>query len=582
MNSLSRELLLSVDDDAIRKTVKSDEHHEDDHENENEKEKENDELSVRRLLAVDDQIGAVPVESSVGKGEVNSAVPTETVAPLQNSGTEVIRSYPVGSLCNAQVLWDRAAGQYRYELIEPRLAEDEKKAYERIVGELRKKPRSDLATMRRIGGRERILQKFDRLCAGHGIKGESRDRLLYFIERDFWGYKKIHSLLQDKNVEDISCNGYFQPVYVYLPGFESIITNVTFTSEEELDDFVMYLVQRGGKSISAARPIQDVALPDGSRLNATLYREISSRGTTFSIRLANRARSAAELLRYGTFSPEALAFLWLAMENRCSTAFIGGTASGKTAALNAVAAFIVDRNKVVTIEDTREVRLSSRNWTALVVRETGESPITEFDLLVTAFRQRPEYVIVGEVRTPEGARTAVHGINSGHTVSLTFHADSARGFFNRLTHEPFNISPYAAASLSLCVSLSMVVLPAGGAETRVRRCREIAEVSGVVDNKLQISTIFEWDPLSDSIRMKPARSAVLEKIREYRGWTEEQLITEISERAAVLQWLARNSISGDDAVRKVAEAFRRNRHKLLDHIAAHPRAGGSDDADRIP
>ncbi|MGE5477806.1 MAG: type II/IV secretion system ATPase subunit, partial [Bacteroidales bacterium] len=188
-----------------------------------------------------------------------------------------------------------------------------------------------------------------------------------------------------------------------LPGFESLPTNVRFATEEELDDFVMYLVQKGGKSVSAANPIQDVALPDGSRLHVTLYREVSSNGTTFSVRLANRARGAAELLRHGTFSPEALAFLWLAMENRCSMAFIGGTAAGKTAALNAVSSFIVEKNKVVTIEDTREVRLSSLNWTPLVVREAGDAPITEFDLLVAAFRQRPEYVIVGEVRTPEGA-----------------------------------------------------------------------------------------------------------------------------------------------------------------------------------
>ena len=572
MNSLSREQLLSVDDDDVRKTVMSDEP------------AGETSLTTAGLLSVDADFDATVVhdEPAWSKSD-ESPGPAEEPAPAgEGPAVEVIRSYPVGQLCTAQVLWDRSAGQYRYELIEPRLAPGEKAAYEYIVKELHKKPGSELALMRRIGGRERIRRKFDQLCAARGIKGEPRDRLLYYIERDFWGYKKIHALLQDKNVEDVSCNGYHQPVYVYLPEFESIPSNISFSTEEELDDFVMYLVQRGGKSISAARPIQDVALPDGSRLNATIYREVSSGGTTFSIRLANRARSAAELMRHGTFSPDALAFLWLAMENRCSTTFIGGTASGKTAALNAVAAFIVDRNKVVTIEDTREVRLSSRNWTALVTRETGESPITEFDLLVTAFRQRPEYVIVGEVRTPEGARTAVHGINSGHTVSMTFHADSAGGFFNRLTHEPFNISPYVAASLSICVTLSMVLLPsAGTGETRARRCLAISEVAGVMDDKLQINTVFEWDPVTDSIRMTPVRSALLEKIREYRGWTEEQLIEEIAERAAVLQWLARNSVSGDDGVRKVAEAFRRNRRRLLDYIAAHPRTGG-DTSDVLP
>lgn len=564
MDGLSKEMLLSVDDDACRKALMS-------------KEPVGDAgLTGAELLSVDDKTDTPALPEATQEEVSARSQPNAPELEATASGVKVIRSYPVGRLCSAQVLWDSASGQYRYEVVEPRLTADEKRSYESIVAELHKKPRSELDAMRRIGGRERILRKFDQLCTRGGITGEARDRLLYFVERDFWGYKKIHAMLQDPNVEDISCNGYFQPVYVYLPGFESIPANVTFETEEELDDFVMYLVQRGGKSISAACPIQDVTLPDGSRLNATLYREVSAGGTTFSIRLSNRARSAAELLRHGTFSPEALAFLWLAMENRCSTAFIGGTASGKTAALNAVAAFIVDRNKVVTIEDTREVRLSSPNWTALVTRETGESPITEFDLLVAAFRQRPEYVIVGEVRTPEGARAAVHGINSGHTVLMTFHADSTHGFFNRLTNEPFNISPYVAASLSLCVSLSMVVLPSGEAEARVRRCREIREVAGVVDGKLQISTVFEWDPVSDSIRMRPEKSAVLEKIREYRGWTEERLIAEISERAEVLQWLARNSIGGEEAVRKVAEAFRRNRCMLLDHIEAHPRVGGGD------
>lgn len=488
------------------------------------------------------------------------------------NSTTVIKSYPIDRRCKAQVVWDGARGLYCYELIEPELSASDRKTYERIVSELHKKPRSELATMKRIGGRERILRKYERLCSELGVSKDAKDRMLYFIERDFWGYKKIHGLLLDPNVEDVSCNGYFKPVYVYLPEFESIPSNVVFESEEALDDFIMYLVQRGGKAISAARPIQDVALPDGSRLNATLYREISSEGSTFSIRVANRARGAAELLRYRTFSPESMAFLWLAMENRCSMAFIGGTASGKTAALNAVCSFIIDRNKVVTIEDTREVRLSSQNWTPLVVRDTGEAPITEFDLLVTAFRQRPEYVIVGEVRTPEGARAAIHGINSGHTVSMTFHADSPTSFFNRLVNDPFNISPHVAASLPLCVSLSMVTVPSGNDEVKIRRCRSICEVSGVENGQLKFDTIFEWDPAGDAIIMKPVMSSVMERIRHDRGWNEDRLIDEIRVRTTVLRWMARNSVAGENQVRRVIEAFRRNRPGLLRHIESNSSA----------
>jgi flagellar protein FlaI len=490
------------------------------------------------------------------------------------TGVRVVKRYRIDRWCSAEVLWDGAAGQYRYELVEPLMTSSDVRKYEGIVADLHKKPRSALAEMRRIGGRERIRQLFERLCRERGVAGELKEKMAYCLERDFWGYKKIHGLLTDPHVEDISCNGYFMPVYVYLPGFESVPTNVRFASEEELDDFVMYLVQKGGKSISAANPIQDVALPDGSRLNVTLYREVSSNGTTFSIRLANRAKGAAELLRHGTFSPESLAFLWLAMENRCSMAFIGGTASGKTASLNAVSSFIMEKNKVVTIEDTREVRLSSLNWTPLVVREAGDAPITEFDLLVAAFRQRPEYVIVGEVRTPEGARAAIHGINSGHTVIMTFHADCPASFFNRITNEPFNISPHIASGISLCISLSMVTINAGGTDVKVRRCRSIGEVAGVEDGNVVIDPVFEWDPASDAIMMTSACSRVIRKIRDDRGWSDRRMIEEIADRTAVLRWLAGRMISDEDEVRRVVGGFYRNRAALLEKIRSENGAGG--------
>lgn len=487
---------------------------------------------------------------------------------------KVVKSYRIDRWCTAQVLWDAGAGQYCYELQEPQLSAPELKKYEGIVTILHEKPRSALAEMRRIGGRERLRQLFEHLCRERGITGEPKEKMAYCLERDFWGYKKIHGLLADPNVEDISCNGYGMPVYVYLPGFESVPANVRFESEEELDDFVQYLVQKGGKSISAACPIQDVALPDGSRLNVTLYREVSSNGTTFSIRLANRAKGAAELLRHGTFSPESLAFLWLALENRCSMAFIGGTAAGKTAALNAVSSFIGEKNKVVTIEDTREVRLSSRNWTPLIVRESGDAPITEFDLLVTAFRQRPEYVIVGEVRTPEGARAAIHGINSGHMVIMTFHADCASSFFNRITNEPFNISPHITAGISLCINLSLVTVNAGGADIKVRRCRSIDEVAGVEDGTVLINPVFHWDPASDMITMMPERSVVLRKIRDDRGWSDRRLIEEMADRTAVLRWLAGRPICNEEEVSRVVGSFYRNRAALLENVRRGRDAGG--------
>ncbi|OPY28525.1 MAG: hypothetical protein A4E28_01458 [Methanocella sp. PtaU1.Bin125] len=556
MNSLSMETLLAVDEESrTSKTLKR-------------AAAAGPALDRHTLLKIDDE----PVEES---GEIADVADAAEVDTSVRSSPGVVKSYRINRWCSAQVLRDNEAGHYRYELIEPQLSVAERRQYDAIVTELHKKTRSALEEMRKVGGRERITRQFERLCGERGIAVEAREKMAYFLERDFRGYKKIHGLLLDPNVEDISCNGYHMPVYAYLPGFESVPTGIRFESEEELDDFVMYLVQKGGKSVSAANPIQDVALPDGSRLNVTLYREVSSNGTTFSIRLANRAKGAAELLRHGTFSPEALAFLWLAMENRCSMSFIGGTASGKTAALNAVSGFIVEKNKVVTIEDTREVRLSSLNWTPLVVRESGDAPITEFDLLVAAFRQRPEYVIVGEVRTPEGARAAIHGINSGHTVIMTFHADSPASFFNRITDEPFNISPHIAAGMSLCISLSMVTVLSGTEEVKVRRCRSICEVTGVENGRVKINPLFEWDPACDAILMRPVQSSVIEKIMEDRGWSESRLIAEMTDRTAVLRWLAGHMVCGEAEVRSIIEGFYRNRTELMKKVRRRP-------ADAIP
>jgi flagellar protein FlaI len=526
-----------------------------------------DDGSVKKLmLTVKDSPGVEP--------------PVERERPVlstveRSSGVEVVKSYRIDESCSVQILWDAISGKCRYDLLEPTMSQDESGIYDSIVAELHKKPRSELETMKRSGGRERIRQKLERLCREKNVQGSLKEKMRYFVERDFWGYKKIDALLKDVNVEDVSCNGYGSPVYVYVPEFESVPTNISFDTEEDLDDFILYLVQKGGKSISAAHPIQDVSLPDGSRLNGTIYREVSSNGTTFSIRVANRTRRSAELLRQRTFSPESLAFLWLALENRCSMAFIGGTASGKTAALNAVSGFITDKHKIVTIEDTREVRLASQNWTPLVVRESGESPITEFDLLLAAFRQRPEYVIVGEVRTPEGARAAIHGINSGHTVLLTFHADSAPNFFNRVMNAPFNIPPHTAASLSLCVNLAMVNVQSGPIDIKVRRCRSISELAGVNDDgTLKINQLFEWDPIGDSISMVEGRSAVLDRIKGERGWDDVRLVDELSSRAAALRWIGENNVGDEARIKKIVESFHRDRKGLLRFLKEHSSFSG--------
>jgi flagellar protein FlaI len=183
-------------------------------------------------------------------------------------------------------------------------------------------------------------------------------------------------------------------------------------------------------------------------------------------------------------------------------------------------------------------------------------------------------VIVGEVRTPEGARAAIHGINSGHTVIMTFHADSPASFFNRITNEPFDISPHIAAGMSLCISLSMVTVNAGGADVKVRRCLSIGEVAGIEDGSVVINPVFEWDPSCDTITMTSEPSVVIRKIRDERGWSDRRLIEEIADRTAVLRWMAGSMIHDEDEVRKVIGKFYRNRATLLEKIQPEHCTGG--------
>jgi len=232
------------------------------------------------------------------------------------------------------------------------------------------------------------------------------EKLLYLLKRNFIGYANIDPVKHDINVEDISCDGYNSRVFVYHTDYEQIISNVTH-GEKDLDDFVVKLAQRSGKGISKRQPQVDATLPDGSRAQLTLGREVSDHGTNYTIRqFKDVPFTPIDLINWNTFNLDEMAFLWLCIENHKSLIFAGGTASGKTTSLNAISLFIPSNAKIVSIEDTREVELPQRNWVASVTRpsfgqdDTGD--VDEFDLLEAALRQRPDYIVMGEIRGEEG------------------------------------------------------------------------------------------------------------------------------------------------------------------------------------
>ena len=381
------------------------------------------------------------------------------------------------------------------------------------------------------------------------------EKLLYYLKRDFVGYERIDPIKYDINVEDISCDGYNSPVFVYHSEYEQIITNIHHGTDE-LDDFVVKLAQRSGKGISKRRPQVDATLPDGSRAQLTLGREVSDHGTNYTIRQFNDVPfTPIDLINWKTFSLDEMAFLWLSIENHKSLIFAGGTASGKTTSLNAVSLFIPSNAKIVSIEDTREVELPQRNWIASVTRpsfsDDDKGDIDEFDLLEAALRQRPDYIVMGEIRGEEG-RTAFQVMSTGHTTYTTFHADSVGEVLKRFTTDPINVSKTMFTALDL-VSIQTSTRVQG---KKVRRNKSITEINhyDAENDEINVQDVFQWQAETDEF-LQMGDSNTLEDIMFDRGWSRATLDEELRKRRVVLAYLIDRGLNSYAQVAATFQAF---------------------------
>jgi len=462
---------------------------------------------------------------------------------------------------------NKKSNQREYLLFEPTLTDFEYELLERLYEDLRdvliltaediKKDR------RRI-----LLEKMSKLIDNYGITLErsSRYKLQYFLIRNFIGWSRIDPLMKDPNLEDISCDGNRIPLFLYHRTYRNIKTNIAF-EPDVLNSLAITLAQRSGKHISTGSPIIDATLPDGSRLQLTFGTEVTTRGTSFTIRkFREEPFSPVELMEIGTFSADSLAYFWMAIENNKSLLFIGGTASGKTTSLNAVSLFIPPVAKVVSIEDTREITLYHDNWIASVTREAlseGGNVISMFDLLRAAMRQRPEFILVGEVRGSE-AQTLFQAMNTGHTTFSTMHAGSVDAAIHRLESEPLNVPRNMVQALNI---ISVQGLIFRGTE-RVRRVQEIVEVAGIDPStgNLRVNNVFVYDPVHDKFSYT-GRSQIYSDIAEKRGWTREQLEAEIIARKNLLEEMRKQGIKDYISVATLFHAYYIDAKDVLAHIA---------------
>lgn len=452
------------------------------------------------------------------------------------------------------IVRDPVTGELRYEIVEPTLTSWEKVLLDLVRSELL---RTIDRTIDEIGGYgkavEYLKEKVRDILARRGMDpGSSLSKLEYYLVRDLLGYGKIDALMKDPGIEDISCSGPGRPVYIWHRSYESIPTNIVYDIGE-LDSFVIRLAYRSGRMITYADPIVEATLPDGSRIHLTLGSEVTRHGSSFSIRKFRRdLLTIVDLVNLGTLTSDMAALLWFLVENRVSVLVCGGIASGKTTMLNCLSNFIHPDAKIVTIEDTPELQLYHTNWVRSVTRPKtmygGE--ITVYDLLRTAMRQRPDYIIIGEVRGEE-AYTLFQAIATGHLGMCTLHAESIEAALMRLESPPMNI-PRSMISM---LNTILVQRRAEKDGIPVRRTEILAEIVGYdrEGDRIELNIIYRWKPENDTFTYT-GRCVSLESIATRIGYSMERVEEEISRRRMVIEWMCR---TGRRSFNDVAEVIRR-------------------------
>jgi len=464
-----------------------------------------------------------------------------------------------------RITLNRETNSYLYEVIEPQLNEVEAEMLQFLKDTVGKTLDYTLDEATKKDKEEYLAKSIDSLLLSRGIKitDVSKERVMYYLIRDFVGYGLIDVMMIDSAIEDVSCDGTRVPIYIFHRKHQSMRSNIMFKNDDEANSFIIGLAQKCGKTISVAEPLLDATVPDGSRLQATLAREVTTRGTSFTIRrFRDNPYTPCDLMKMKTMPVDLVAYLWLAIENGESMFVVGGTASGKTTTLNALFLFIPPQMKIVSIEDTREINIPHENWIAGLTRQGGAksggtktvSDIDMFELMRAAMRQRPNYLIVGEVRGKE-AYTLFQAMATGKTVYSTIHADSVRSMVHRLENPPIELPRLLLSSLNLVLLQGQVKV----ARQMTRRVKGIIEIVGIEPetNELITNTVFSWNPANDQFSYN-GHSFLFEKIMSAKNLTSDQMKDEYQGRMDVLQYMMKVNVKNHMEFAKIISGYYRD------------------------
>ena len=414
-----------------------------------------------------------------------------------------------------------------------------------------------------------LFAKLANNSQNNDISNEYLDNLARKLFQDLVGYGEIDPLIRDDNLEEIMVIGMNKPVFVYHREYGMMKTNILFKDADELMNLIDSIARQINRRIDQESPILDGHLLDGSRVNATIP-PISADGPSMTIRKFKRdPLTIIDLINSKTISVEFAAFFWLCFDGlgvKSANAIIsGGTSSGKTTTLNALSSFINPKERIITIEDTLELQIPHEHVIRMETRPPNvenKGELTMNDLVKNSLRQRPDRIIVGEVRGSE-AITLFTALNTGHSGFGTLHSNDARETITRLTNAPMSVPNIMISAIDFIIMQNRIYKPDG---VSFRRISEVAEVSGIEEGVVQLNKIFEWDPQSDTIKNVGIASKTLAEIAKVSGNSLNSLHEEIKNREIVLQHMVNQNIRSIRDVSTVLEMYYLDPQKVLNRI----------------
>ena len=431
------------------------------------------------------------------------------------------------------------------------------------ISEILDPKKFDEVKARFMEGAKRII---DRNFKEQLPDARARNILSVYLLQNTLGLGKLESLLADDQLEEIVINNSRDPVWIYHKKIGWCKSNILLESEEQIYDYASTIARRIGRQINILNPTLDAHLPSGDRVNATLF-PISHFGNTLTIRkFSKNPWTITNLIRSSTVSPEVAALIWLCMQNELSLLVTGGTGSGKTSFLNAMSAFIPANQRVISIEDTRELTLPKfLHWVPMVVREAnpeGKGEVTMLDLMVNALRQRPDRILVGEIRRQEEAEILFEAMHTGHSVYATLHADNTEQTISRLTNPPINVPE------QMLDALSGVVVTFRHRRFNIRRVLEFSEVM----KKGEFNVLYRWQikeaggGFTDKIKQVSKMSRLADQLSLYAGMDEKEIADNVAERVSILKWMVKQEYDGVDQVGRIVSNYYMDPDSVLEAV----------------